>query len=223
MVDRKLKSVLVAKGLLLGQVAFELTRRRYPEKEVKEASAELKVDYYKIANEMLDDIFGRFKLLNIDMSDFVAIEKYDDFFLVIFFYETGEYFFHIYDEETNHKGSNLFAICDDIVLLPKGNYPVNNRTVMPLEMFIRSSRGLSDRLDFYYSKIQPDLALLTILFDGDREKAYEFAERGNPSSDEDKRDFKTREKEYFEKKPELKKYAAPMFKEWNLARFEVTE
>ncbi len=208
-----LKTIFISLSTITTSIPFKSEHNETTQQieYVNDFANYLKLDFRKISEEMIQNIFEKAEKLNMEVNDFLAIEKYNNNFLLLW-YSNGDHFIHVYNRGSSHKGTNLYALCEDIIKKQGFEYPVENRMIDPDETFMVSHPELSKMLDFPYASTQPDIALMTLLLDGNAMVANEFVNRGWPKYGNT---FEECESEYFENNPELKKYSISVKHDWD--------
>lgn len=213
----KLKSILITLTTITASAGFksEHNIKTQQSKYLGDLVKYLEFDFLNIAKEIINDIFKKAEELELEVNDFLAVEKYNDIFVMVW-YSNKHHFVHVIEKGSSMKGTNLFTVCEDVVKINGADYPTDNRSSEPDATFLVSHPDLSKMLDFEYSMDQPDIALMSMLLGGNPLLANEFVNRGWPKYGNT---FEECEPEYFENNPELKKYSSPVKAEWDANHF----
>ncbi len=177
----------------------------------------LGLDFIAISDEILNEVLGKMKEKEQEViPDFVVLEKHGNKFVVVW-YSKGEHFVHVYSKHSNHKGTRLYSVCEDIT---EGNkYTGKDREFIPEEMTFVWGYDLATSLDFDYAINHPDIALVSILLGQNYEKAQSFINREIPDACE--YCIQEEEDSFFKEHPELKRYAVQQKSNWELSNFNI--
>ncbi|NQX83606.1 MAG: hypothetical protein HRS57_00250 [Mycoplasmataceae bacterium] len=164
-------------------------------------------------HKKLENIYS----LDKKMEYYIIIEKHNDFIFSLFMDTNREYYVHIYEKKSSHKGTALWDVANDII-----NNSIYNVNSPHWENFISNEKN-SDTLKgiqivsiptfkkYWYTNSQPDITLMSILLN-DNAKAYEFVHRGASNTSINGKNYgytyMEAESEYFKDNPMLRKYSS---------------
>lgn len=209
----KLTSVFIALKAITTSESFnsEHNIKTQQEEYIKDVEKYLGFDFINISEEIIEGIFKKAEEIGMAVNPFLVIEKYDDKYILIW-YLNKTHFIQVLDRGSSFKGTDLCAVCEGVINKEGADYPFENRTISPDKTFLVSHPELHNMLDYNYSVNQPDLAMMTLLLDGNSMVAHEFINRGFPKYGNS---FEECEPEYFENNPDFKKYSTPTKAEWD--------
>lgn len=185
--------------------------------DLREYSKYMSNSHLNWLNQMLENLKWYFARINSSKPlNVVYLHKMENSsIMAVWMKSDGEYFTHIYDEDSIHKGAKLHVISNDLINIyqdafkfPALKGKVENRDYAIFGS-VDNDKGFEKYLDFSYSFDQPDIALLTIMHG--RENAQMIVERGvgfrRPNGEHYKGMFYDQnEKTFFKDYPKYKKY-----------------
>ena len=178
------------------------------------------LNFKKIVKDILDALENLYRQnYGGRIVDSFVLEKHQGYYVSIWIKSNGKYFVHIYDKHSNHKGTNIFNVCEEIIDFYKNEvsldiYKLTNDR--PKKSAFAIHESLFKILNFSYSFTQPDIGLLKLIMK--EEYVHLIVNRGWPKYG---KSYISAEPNFLKDFPDFKKFCWPIKDNFEFSGFEI--